>query len=145
MHRYLPVLLPIIWAVVATLVALALYKTSKAFFEGRSANDGGQVRRIRLVGSVVIAAVTFGALWRVTPVQDIRNLDPTSRVEREYLAELEEAARALRIEKDRLEACRSMTELSQCASQVDAMGRLVDRVLSAAERVRTPGSTNDIR
>ncbi|MCF6368345.1 hypothetical protein [Rhizobium halophilum] len=61
MRDLLPVFLPVIWLLVATIVALILYRTSETLFEERAAKST-QGRRVRLTGSVVIAALAFYGL-----------------------------------------------------------------------------------
>src|SRR5215467_11904438 len=58
--------LPVAWAIVATIIGLVLYKSSEALFE-QTRRSSGETRRIRLVGSVVIAAVAFGGMKYSTP------------------------------------------------------------------------------
>jgi len=66
---YLPYFLPILWIAAATVVALLLYRTSKAFVEHRT-TSGPETRRVRLVGSIAIALVVFVVLWRASPSLD---------------------------------------------------------------------------
>ena len=54
----LQILIPVVWAVVATLVGLALYRTSEAMV---------QVRAARVAGSAAIAVLAFYGLYRATP------------------------------------------------------------------------------
>ncbi len=54
--------IPVIWAIVSALIGLILYKSSKAFFTLNHSN-----RQIRLVGSVVIAALAFWGIKNATP------------------------------------------------------------------------------
>jgi hypothetical protein len=64
----LTLLLPIAWAITATLIGLLLYKSSTAFFD-QSTNANQQTKRIRLTGSVVIAALAFYGLKLTTPAE----------------------------------------------------------------------------
>lgn len=72
MHMFL-LLLPIAWVVVASAVGVFLYRSSQAVFEEWSrqqSSTGAQGgRRIRFVGSVVIAGAAFFALRHATPDQ----------------------------------------------------------------------------
>src|SRR5260370_25129251 len=54
--------LPCLWALLATVIAVSLYKTSSALFEETQGK-----RRIRLTGSVTIAALAFYGLKWATP------------------------------------------------------------------------------
>jgi hypothetical protein len=63
---YLSYLLPILWIAASTVVALALYRTSRALVEHTSPSGSGS-KRVRLVGSIAIAVVVFILLWRATP------------------------------------------------------------------------------
>jgi hypothetical protein len=70
----LRVLLPVIWAIVSTIIALLLYKTSKALFvsdEKRSENENKVRRRLSLAGSVVIAGIAFVGMKYATPIGNI--------------------------------------------------------------------------
>lgn len=67
----LSLLLPILWAVIATGIGLVLYKTSEALFESTSVSNVGK-RRIRLVGSVTIAALAFYGMKLATPSDRLR-------------------------------------------------------------------------
>ena len=64
--EYIILLLPVIWATTATIIGLLLYKSSKAFFSNELKN-GATSKRIRLVGSVVIAAAAFLGMKISTP------------------------------------------------------------------------------
>jgi hypothetical protein len=143
MDRYLPVFLPIIWVVVSTAVGLILYKTSKAFFEHGSQRADGQVRRVRLVGSVVIAGATLLALWKVTPNEALSDLsDPRARIPREFVAELREASRGLDLAMGQLEACAAVTVAGQCEAELSAVSAASDRVMKIAEQLNGEGGAN---
>lgn len=57
--------LPVLWLLVATGVAMLLYKTSEALFEEERRGEAA-TRRIRLVGSATIAAFAFVGLMYAT-------------------------------------------------------------------------------
>ena len=67
------VLLPIVWALVATGIALLLYKTSATFFESKEVN-ATRTKRIRATGSVVIAGAAFFGMWVATPSDHVKKL-----------------------------------------------------------------------
>jgi hypothetical protein len=70
----LRVLLPILWAIVSTVIALLLYKTSKAVFvsnETRNVKQNTVRKRLSLAGSVVIAGLAFLGMKNATPVENI--------------------------------------------------------------------------
>ena len=58
-------LLPIVWAVVATMIGVVLYKSSQAVVES-SRQSAKTKQRIRLAGSVAIAAVAFWGMFYAT-------------------------------------------------------------------------------
>ena len=58
--------LPIFWAIVSTMIGLVLYKSSSALFEQTQGNDTDK-KRIRLAGSVTIAALAFYGMKTATP------------------------------------------------------------------------------
>ncbi len=126
-----PLFMPVVWIVVATLVALALYKTSGAVVEQVVKSDAQQ-RSVRLVGSVAIAIVVFVLLWRVTPALDLAPGDVTIRKDR---------AVAISLARDnfdgawtRLDACAEMTPPSQCVAERADMKAAADQY-----RVATKG------
>jgi len=55
---FLLYLFPVLWIAAATVVALLLYRTSRAFVQHGSAGDSG-TKRVRLVGSIAIAVVSL--------------------------------------------------------------------------------------
>lgn len=71
----LTLLLPVIWAVVSTAIGLILYRSSEAMFEASHLSDGGK-KRIRLTGSVVIAALAFYGMKLATPQSRLEPLPP---------------------------------------------------------------------
>jgi predicted nuclease with TOPRIM domain len=73
MNTYVILVLPIIWVVVACIVSLILYRTSESFFEDVQEHNGN-TRRIRLVGSSVIAAIIYIGLAKYTPVDAITDI-----------------------------------------------------------------------
>lgn len=123
-------LLPVIWAVVSTLIGLILYKTSSAFFEESHQREGFK-RKIRLMGSVVIAALTYLALWQSTPsslqlgVPDdsitVRSTDIAAASE-----DVKEAAAAI----IHLVGCTEITSAAQCVREIE----LVSDRISEADR-----------
>jgi hypothetical protein len=67
----LSLLLPILWALIATVVGLLLYKTSEALFESKQKDETG-TKRLRLLGSVTIAALAFYGMKYATPSERLR-------------------------------------------------------------------------
>ena len=59
------VLLPLAWLAAATGAALLLYRSSSALFDGDSIGPV-KAKRIRLTGSVVIAALAYIGMWQAT-------------------------------------------------------------------------------
>jgi hypothetical protein len=64
--EYIKLFLPIGWVVVSSVVGVLLYRTSDAFFDSLSKDDTSR-KRLKLTGSIVIAAVTFFGIYYVTP------------------------------------------------------------------------------
>lgn len=112
--------LPILWTIVSTIVSLILYKSSSAFFESKRSREG-ETRRIRLVGSIVIAALVFLALWRATPAVKPTPLEAF----RPRIEEVGERAENVRQRLNLLKACAAMTAVSQCARELDALDTAV--------------------
>ena len=96
---YITLMLPVIWAVVATGIGLLLYKSSRAVFEDSAQRQGLRNRRIRLTGSIVIAAIAFLGMERSTPRERLYELPVGSLiVQRSAIQEMYENA----VEIDRL-------------------------------------------
>jgi hypothetical protein len=66
----LQIVMPVLWTIVSTLVALALYKTSKVIVQAKGA---------RVAGSAAIAVLAFYGLFRATPT---KLLEPPAAQER---------------------------------------------------------------
>jgi hypothetical protein len=129
----LRVFLPVIWAFASTLMGLVLYRSSAALFEQTKKKDG-EVRRIRLVGSIVIAAVIYLGLWKATPVDTLMIVPSGSKMLRasdlhDMVEQLREADAAF----SSLEACMAITPPSQCRAEVDI---LRGRVTAGRSRAR---------
>ena len=118
-------LLPVLWIVAATVVALLLYRTSRALVEHSSTGPGG-TRRVRLVGSIAIAVVIFVLLWKATPplVQDPATIRLTPAQERS----LNERRVALIQAWSRYRACIDLPVVRSCPQQQDAMDASVRRL-----------------
>lgn len=125
-------LLPVIWAIVSTLIGLILYKTSSAFFEESRQNEGFK-RKMRLMGSVVIAALTYLALWQSTPTAlQLGVPDDSMIVRRADIAasseDVKEAAAAI----IHLVGCTEITSAAQCASEIELVS---DRISNADRKL----------
>lgn len=59
-------LLPVLWAIISAAIAMMLYRTSEALFESVEKSKT-RTRRIRLAGSVAIAALAFYGMSKYTP------------------------------------------------------------------------------
>jgi hypothetical protein len=125
-------LLPVIWAIVSTAIGLILYRTSSAFFEDTQQTQGSK-RKIRIVGSICIAALAYIGLWRATPTslqvgvpldsQLVRQVDIHAAGE-----SIQEAAAAV----TRLEGCATIAPPVQCRREIDLVS---DRVAQAQRKL----------
>ncbi len=117
-YPYLRYVLPIFWIVIATIVALLLYRTSSAVVENVVHEEKAQ-KRVRLVGSVAIAVVVFVLLWRATPSV---NVAPDDRiVEAAELRRLASAKQEYDLALNRLDACSRITVVAQCGAELTEM------------------------
>lgn len=73
--EYLTLLLPILWAIVATSIGLLLYKSSKAVIEDLIVDEGRR-SKIRLTGSFAIAILAFFAMKSATPENRLQGIPP---------------------------------------------------------------------
>src|SRR4051812_25442522 len=121
MLEIITLLLPVIWAVIATVIGTVLYKTSQALFEQTNYSKAGR-RTIRLVGSVTIAALAFGGMWYATPSSRLGGL-PQGAV----IIESNDAKRMFELTTDldrstlELQACANTLNLSQCVEQINSI------------------------
>lgn len=116
--KYIPIILPLVWVVVSTVIALILYRTSEAFFEQKVSGRHG-AKRIRLVGSVVIAAVVFLGLARFTPVGRFdEKVSNESRVSTAALDDQEEAIVGVRQAFEETKACSALASMSECQARI---------------------------
>jgi hypothetical protein len=126
---YFPVLIPIVWAIVATGLGLLLFRSSEAVFE-RVQKSKSTKTKLRLVGSVTITAVVFYGLQRATPPEWLNRV-PTGMqlVQSQDLAALRTAAYDADNLALEVQAC-IVTGSGDCSPKLEAMRQ---RSHSAAE------------
>lgn len=114
--------LPILWLIVATGVALVLYRTSEALFE-EERRDKATTRRIRLVGSGAIAAFAFVALMYATPLSKIVGLPEGSKVvSAESIAALKKARGRVNQAAVELSGCIALAgAAAECRSEINEL------------------------
>jgi hypothetical protein len=128
-------LLPVLWASLATIIGLVLYKSSEALFEQENVKDSS-TRRIRLVGSVVIAGAAFGAMYWATPRSslELKQKDAkcasSSRVDR-----LTQDWTDLRQKVLDLQACLASQEIQTCQAKSQDLQANVTRVENAIQNL----------
>lgn len=138
MDRYIAILLPIAWAIIATIIALILYRTSDALFE-QSFPGEGERRRVKLVGSIAIAAVVFLGLARFTDLSPFTEM--TAREQRVSTSALNDHRRAitgLRREYEELRGCMAIAPARECLNSADKIGLEIDRVERGLDEVDPP-------
>jgi hypothetical protein len=138
MKEYLITLLPVLWAIVATAIALVLYRTSEGLFEEKI-KSASTTRRIRLTGSSVIAALAFLGMAKATPerlmtsnpndtvllpVSDVRLLNDRMAIIEDQLMELE--------------ACVSVRGVQNCIAQLESLRTAISNVKVSVSRIKEP-------
>ena len=114
----LTLLLPVLWAVIAMLIGLALYKTSKAFFESQSKNTSAS-RTLRLTGSVTIAALAFYGMKWATPPQRLQAIpDGAIVIKSNDLGKLYDLSTDLDRASIQLEGCTSTLSVADCKEEI---------------------------
>lgn len=127
-------IIPLLWALVSAALALLLYKTSNGLFEQVS-SDREQTRRIRLVGSIVLAAAIFVALKWATPEAIVTGqLRGSAIIPKSKLHSSAGAMQGLRNSFDRLEACASISTMQDCRSEIDSVRSSITSLESALPR-----------
>jgi hypothetical protein len=116
------VLIPVVWAIVSSALALVLYKTSSALFEQKT-----DVQRLQLVGSIVIAGAIFGALRWATPTSLVTGTPRDSViVSKKSLAAIASTIQETKNAIDRLSACTAIAPPQECRAEMEVLRRLVD-------------------
>ena len=108
--------LPVLWAVVAAVIALLLYKTSESVLKGLAIPG---IKGLRLAGSAAIFVVVFLLLRSSTDTASRPQGQVVAPAELTNLRELAE-----RVEND-------MVELNGCVATVDAIEPCADKVQQA--------------
>jgi hypothetical protein len=136
MREYLITLLPVVWALVATLIAMILYRTSSGLFEQRVQKQT-VTRRVRMTGSIFIAALAFVGLAKSTPpnVMTIESRDlvkvPVSEVRM-----LRDRVHYLENQLVELEGCAAIKGPQNCAEQMEGMRTATRNVASTIKRLQ---------
>jgi hypothetical protein len=120
-----PIALPIVWAIVATIIALLLYRTSKALFDSESVPNIF-AKQIRLTGSVVIAGLAFLGMKWSTPEDFIRTAASEHDIRlQQRIDGLIEATRNTET---------SIAELAACTEMSDSLGACSDQLRFSREK-----------
>ena len=106
-------LLPVIWALVATGIGLVLYRSSRALFS--SQESSATAKKIRLTGSVVIAALFFLLIRQATPSGNLTSIPKGS-----VILSADRAAQLSRL-GEQIEA--EAVEFNACLSALDPQGQ----------------------
>lgn len=115
---YVVLLLPVAWALVATLIGIVLYRSSDAFFEQFSASKG-QKRTLRLTGSIVIAALAFYGMKISTPEQNlVANAPGMLQVSSTELRSMENKVDENINDLIVLESCLELDQSGNCRNQL---------------------------
>jgi hypothetical protein len=118
MMEYIKLMLPMVWVAVSTGVGLILYRTSGAWFNSLHASEKSK-KNLKLTGSIVIAGVTFFAIYYVTPsdalVAKPAGMEYVSVVE---LQRLEDRVHKVQDDQLALSACLSANLPKDCSSQM---------------------------
>ena len=129
------IFLPVIWALVATGIALALYKTSAALFDG---TEGGttSTKRLRLAGSVVIAALAFLGLKMSTPRSNLTQVPSDSVIVRKALLnDIKTQGGYSHNAAQDVSACVDIAEPADCKGPVLRLKDRVDELQRAVARL----------
>lgn len=134
----LKLLLPVMWALVATAIGLLLYKTSRATIDGSHLSDSNKVR-VRFLGSVAIAALAFFAMKWATPESSRRtNFEGLTYVAPGSLEQLQRETLALQRTQQRLAACLAGGDAAACLRQLEEATSAGDAVSRSVEGLVAP-------
>lgn len=128
--------LPVVWAGVATVITLILYKSSEAVFSGDSL-FGMPTKGLRLGGSIVIFAVIVVLLQKVTADNAALRADPSrAQVDRADLREMQRLAEAVELTSSDAHSCKQLgTPLAQCGADLAALHENARRLREMLENV----------
>jgi hypothetical protein len=128
--------LPVIWALVAAAIGRLLYATSSAFFEQMKRTQE-EKKRLRLVGSVCIAAIVYLGLWQATPATLRVGVPADSvTVRRSDLHAATEELEQTKSAASELLACAALAPSSQCKNEIRAVQEKID---SSMNRIKALG------
>jgi len=136
MNAYFWALLSTVWALVATVIGLLLYRSSKAFFELNNTTPK-RSQTIRAAGSIVIAGIAFFAMQRAAPSWIISESPNGVMISHANFADLRSATRRMDNTVLELKACLSIgntqksgAQLSDlCNTQLDEVTRLTNAIV----------------
>ncbi len=128
MNEYIFIIAPIVWACVSTILSLVLYKTSESFFEEERKTDGA-IRRIRLVGSTVIAALIFLGLAKYTSMEAMRGIaSGLVRIPSHQISQIQDSVTNLVDSKQKLAMCVELSALNECQLEIKSVYMEIDSV-----------------
>jgi hypothetical protein len=128
--------IPISWAIVSAFLALLLYRTSSALFH-QSIADKQEVRSVRLVGSIVIAGVIFGALKWATPEDLLRNTSADFKVI--SVSSVNAAYSASETAKNSLDkelACVAISPPQECRAEIENLRQSIENLGADIKRMK---------
>lgn len=140
LRDYVVLLLPVAWAVIATLIGIVLYRSSEAVFENFTGSNGAK-RSLRLTGSVVIAALAFYGIKVSTPAQNLVAANPG-------MAQVPVAEVRLAISKANenvndlvvLESCLELDQSGKCRDQLTVLQNRARELQQIIERLLDSGN-----
>ena len=125
--------LPVIWVVVATIVGVILYKTSKIVLESASQSEARK-RQLRFVGSAVIATVAFVGMQQATP--EYQPLPAGSTILRTIdMHSLQELSREAYISRMELGACLSHHKFSECSAEYSRLANALESLHGKSQQL----------
>lgn len=123
-----PLLAPLVWAIVSTVIALLLYKTSEGIFT-HGGGEGDTKNRLRLTGSVVIAGCVFFALWKTTnPAVMQTGSEKSQGAQARTFQQIANEATEAQLALGELQACIQQVEQPECDGRISGVSSRIDEI-----------------
>jgi len=137
MREYVVLMLPVVWALVATFIGIILYRSSEAFFESVSGSRNKK-KTLRLTGSVVIAVLAFYGIKSSTPGGNLYLNSPSIvQVSSEKLLNIRSKLKDYSDVMIAIESCMELDQAGNCKSQLVQQQKIIQSVIRTIDKILT--------
>jgi hypothetical protein len=127
--------LPVVWAITSTILGLIVYRGSSVLFE-KTQRDEWPIRRVRLVGSICIAALAYLGFCEATPsALQIGISEDAMSIRKVDIQAVIEALEQANASVSSLDACVAISSSTQCQSELNSVRTRIRESLSRLRRL----------